>query len=123
MQCTGQRRCGFVSCCLPGAGLVICMNDSNGLLFGEGWLGAKEMCSAGCQSWVPMRIAKLGRLRRLLITGAIVRPPSTAREPFYIVLLDVIQGLSRKDVPADKSPLACPPRSMRGRMRIHSVQP
>lgn len=59
------------------------MNDSKGLLCGGGWFGAKEMWSDGCQSWVPMRIAKEGRLRRLLIRGAIVRPPWTAREPFY----------------------------------------
>lgn len=58
------------------------MNDSKGLLFGDGWLAAKEMWLDGCQSWVPMRIAKEGRLRRLLIMGAMARPPSTAREPF-----------------------------------------
>lgn len=125
-QCTGQSRCGFVSCSFPGAGLFMSINDTKGLLFGGGWFDAKEMWSAGCQSWVPMRIAKAGRLRRSLIIGAIARPPSTASEPFYHACISWagnLQELVHEDVPVDKSLLACPPRSMRGRMRFHYVEP
>lgn len=98
------------------------MNDSKGLLFGDGWLAAKEMWSDGCQSWVPMRIAKEGRLRRLLIMGVMARPPSTAREPFCMLLIRCNVQETEEGILVDKSPLACPPQSERGRMRIHFVK-
>ena len=53
----------------------------NGWLFGDGWLAAKEMWSAGCQSFVAMRVINLGRERRLFIVGKISEAEGTAREP------------------------------------------
>jgi hypothetical protein len=46
-----------------------------------GWLGAKEMWFAGCQSLVQILRAK-GRVRRWLTVGIMARPLGTAREPF-----------------------------------------
>jgi hypothetical protein len=58
------------------------MKVSKGLLFGGEWLLAKEMWEGGWKSWVPIFRAKPGRERRELMTGAMERPPSTARDPF-----------------------------------------
>lgn len=57
------------------------MEDSKGLLFGGGWFEANEMWSRGCQSFVATRSVN-GRESSAFMVGAMVRPPSTASEPF-----------------------------------------
>lgn len=47
----------------------------------RGWLAAKEMWLGGCQSRVAILRVK-GRVRRLFMVLAMVRPDGTAREPF-----------------------------------------
>lgn len=59
---------------------VVC--DMKGMLSGGGWFEAKEMWDGGWKSLVAIRVTKVGVARRVLITGIIVRPLVTAREPF-----------------------------------------
>ena len=47
---------------------------------GDGWLDAKEMWFAGCQSLVQILTAK-ARVRRWFTAGIMARPLGTAREP------------------------------------------
>lgn len=62
------------------SGLVTTHVSTKGRL--PGWLEAKEMWVGGCQSLVPMRRMKVGRARRVLMRGMMVRPWGTGRVPF-----------------------------------------
>ena len=63
------------------------MVDSNGLLSGAGWLGAKEIWFVGWKSFVATLTTNPGRDKSSLIRDAIDRPFWTAREPFYCNML------------------------------------
>lgn len=77
-QWTGQRRVVYDSAALLGLAMV--WKSTKGRL--PAWLGAKEMWSGGCQSWVATLRVKAGRARRLLMSGVMDRPSATARAPF-----------------------------------------